>query len=80
MEDFDPTKGKDNQFALGAAIGGGANLAGAGALVAKAAAVKAAGAGALKAGALIALSNPVVGGIMLFGGLAYLGFKAFKKK
>lgn len=78
MADFDPTKGKDNQFALGAAVGGGANLLGAGALVAKATAVKVAGAGALKAGAMLGLCNPVVGGVMLVGGLAYLGYKWFK--
>lgn len=80
MADFNPTKGKDNQFALGAAIGGGANLAGAGAVVAKFTALKVAGAGALKAGAMVGLFNPVVGGIALVGGLCYLGYKWYKHK
>lgn len=78
--DFDPTVGNDNKFALGAVAGGTANLLGNGAvaLAGKAMAVKCVGAGAIKAGAALAMCNPVVGTIALIGGAGHLLYKACK--
>lgn len=71
----------DEKLAVGAATGGAASVIGHGAttIVAKALALKVGGAGAAKAGAALALTNPVVGGVCLVGGLCYIMWKCRSK-